>query len=156
MTEGAFQFLCLEVGGRRFAFDIRVVGEILTPRPLVPVPGSPPELRGVFNLRGELVPVVDLHRILGQPGPPEEGEEAKLLVLRCRGRTFAVGVDRLGEVETVSPEGLEPIPGVEDPARGLVVAMFRRRDAAEDVVLVIRAGAVLPGPAGEEVVHGPL
>ncbi|RMG95630.1 MAG: chemotaxis protein CheW [Candidatus Dadabacteria bacterium] len=156
MTEGALQFLCVVVGGRWFAFDIRVVREILPPRPLVPVPGAPPELRGVFNLRGELVPVADLHRILGEAGPPEEGEEAKLLVVRCRGRTFAVGVDRLGEVETVPPEGLEPIPGVEDPARGLVVAMFRRRAAADDVVLVIRAGAVLPDPVDEEVIHGAL
>ncbi|WP_025321131.1 chemotaxis protein CheW [Deferrisoma camini] len=153
MSEGRLEFLCFDVGRRRFAVDIRVVREILRPRPLTRVPGAPPTLRGVFNLRGELIPVADVHRILGEVPPPRAGEEAKLLVVHPGGRPFGIEVDRLAEVESVPLDALAPVPGSEEPGASLVVAMFRRTDAAEDVVLVLRAGALLPEPVVKEVTH---
>ena len=54
--------------GRRFALSTTIAKEILEARPFTPVPYAPPELLGAFNLRGEVVPLVNLDRFLGVNG----------------------------------------------------------------------------------------
>ncbi len=145
--DGALELLCFGVGARRFAVDIQVVREILRPRPVTPVPGAPEGVRGVFNLRGELVPVVDTHRLLGEAVPPEPPADAKFVVLRAGGGTFAVPVDRLYDVVSVPLDQVVPAPGGEDPERAVVVGMFRREGDEEgaQVVLLLRAGRLFAG-----------
>ncbi len=152
MTGPGLKALCFLVGGRVFAADIRVIREILQPRPLTPVPGAPPGVLGVFNLRGELVPVVDSHGLLGEAGPGRAADP-KLVVVRAGGRTFGLPVDRLFDVVEVPLEAVAPVPGAEDPERALVVGMFRRPEGIPfdaDLVLLLRTGALLQGPADQE------
>ncbi len=148
--DGSLELLCFGVGARRFAVDIQVVREILRPRPVTPVPGAPAGVQGVFNLRGELVPVVDTHRLLGEPAPSETPADAKFVVVRAGGSTFAVPVDRLFDVVSVPLDQVVPAPGGEDPERAVVVGMFRLGGDEEGnpVVLLLRAGRLFAGGRG--------
>jgi chemotaxis signal transduction protein len=94
---------CLFVrGGRRFALSTTVAKEILEARPFTPVPYAPPELLGAFNLRGEVIPLVNLDRFLEvEERAPARGDT---LVLLCQGElTMAAVVDQVLIVKHVSP-----------------------------------------------------
>jgi chemotaxis signal transduction protein len=119
--------------GRRFALSTLVAREILEARPFTPVPYAPPELLGAFNVRGEIVPLVNLDRFLGvEERPPARGDT---LLMLCQGElTMAAVVDQVVVVKHVSPWEIRRArldPSITNPlVRGLV-----GRDAEETMVL---------------------
>lgn len=119
--------------GRRFALSTLVAREILESRPFTPVPYAPPELLGAFNVRGEIVPLVNLDRFLGvEERPPARGDT---LLMLCQGElTMAAVVDQVVVVKHVSPWEIRRAkldPSITNPlVRGLV-----GRDAEETMVL---------------------
>ena len=64
MSANSLEVLCFRVGERVFAVDIMGIREILRSHTITPVPNAPDSVAGVLNLRGELVPVVNLHHAL--------------------------------------------------------------------------------------------
>lgn len=120
-------------GGRRFALSTTIAKEILEARPFTPVPYAPPELLGAFNLRGEVIPLVNLDRFLEvEERAPARGDT---LVLLCQGElTMAAVVDHVVVVKHVSPWEIRRArldPSITNPmVRGLV-----GRDAEQAMVL---------------------
>src|SRR4051812_50129992 len=64
------QALLLPVGEDLYALELTTVREVVPDPELTPLPGAPPALLGVFNLRGEVVPAFDVARLLGLPPAP--------------------------------------------------------------------------------------
>jgi chemotaxis signal transduction protein len=100
------------LGERCFALDTRLVAEVVTIEDRIPVPLAPAAVRGIFNLRGEPVPLVSLAQVLGI----NTGEHADNLAIVLRSTDLVVGLiaDRM---EAVIPEGrgrLTPPAGSED------------------------------------------
>lgn len=154
------QVLCFLVGGRTFAIDIMGIREILRNQRLTPVPRTPAHVAGVLNLRGLMIPVVDVHELLiGGPNPLSR-DEMKWVVVQARGNTAGLLVDQVLDVVNVRPEGLTPVPGgfgltgSRDP-EPLVLATFRRaEDRDGDVAVLLRLPLLLDGAthrAPEEV-----
>ena len=132
------QLLCFQLGSRVFALDIMGIREILRNQKFTPVPRTPSHIAGVVNLRGQLIPVVHLRRIL-LPGDGETlPEDPKLIVVKARGKTAGLLVDQVLDVIPVPVEALAPVPGTVRGDRSVVMAAFRRAggDDSEVVVLV--------------------
>jgi len=107
------QLCTFRVSGEDFAIDIMRVLEIIPPAPLTPVPEAPAHVAGVFRLRGDVVPVIDLHRRLGlTPGPPTR--RAKFVVVRVGSRLLGLKVDEVCEVLRLARDELRPAPAVID------------------------------------------
>lgn len=146
------QVLCFLVGGRIFAIDIMGIREILRNQRFTPVPHTPDNVAGVLNLRGEMIPVVDVHGVLlGRPNPVA-GENLKLVVAHARGKTTGLLVDQLLDVVTVPPESLSPVPGGYDDADAtrsepIVLATFRRGDLGDGEIVVLLRLALLADEA---------
>lgn len=85
------QALVFAVGPERFALPLTQVREVIATQPVTSLPGSPGWLVGLTNLRGELVPVVDLTRLLDLP--PSDTEPAHLVVVETDGGTAGVTAD---------------------------------------------------------------
>lgn len=81
--------------GTRFILSTTLVSEISKPRPLTPVPYSSPSLRGIFNLRGAIVPLYDLDRKVEEEdeGLPKNGNTSRFLILSDSNRTLALLAD---------------------------------------------------------------
>lgn len=91
-----------------YAVDLRHILEVLPIESITPIPGMPPVVIGMTNVRGSVVPIVDLRLLLGLPQPellPPFG-----VVLRHEEYQLAVLVDRSPEIRTVLPEQFEPAP----------------------------------------------
>lgn len=105
------QVVVFELGGEAFAFPIAQVREILrlTSLGLVQIPNAPRYCLGVVNLRGHIVPVVDMSRRFGL-GSDETQRSSRLLVLDVRSLTFGVIVSAVDEVAKVKSADIEPLP----------------------------------------------
>ena len=92
-----------------FALPVRHVQEILRVTKLTRVPHSPFPVRGVTNLRGYVLPVVDLRVRLGL-APVEPGPGARIMVVQSRGRLIGLLVDAVEDVVEIDRLAVEPAP----------------------------------------------
>jgi purine-binding chemotaxis protein CheW len=103
------QLCTFRVSGEDFAIDIMRVREVIPPAPLTAVPSAPAHVAGVFRLRNDVIPVIDLARRLGlAPGAPSR--RAKFIVVRVAGRLLGLQVDEVREVVRLPREALRPAP----------------------------------------------
>lgn len=106
--------VCLiTLGGEVFAVDLRNVREVFEVESLTPVPGMPSILAGVANLRGVVIPVVDLRPLLGVSGG---GKLDFAVVLRHGPHQVGVLVEQVPQIRTVQQEDFLPAPMQTDQA----------------------------------------
>lgn len=105
------QLVTFEVASEEFAVDILAVQEINRMLVLTRVPQSPPEVEGVINLRGKIIPVLDLRKRFGLPCV-EHSEHSRIIVVEVHGRVLGFIVDRVHEVLRVPSSIVEPAPGM--------------------------------------------
>jgi purine-binding chemotaxis protein CheW len=112
-TDAAAQFLTFTLGDEVFAMDIRTVREIIQHGPMTTVPLMPDFVRGVINLRGAVVPVIDLQARFGRP-PADIGKKTCIVIFDTlrEGERVELGllVDAVSEVIDIAPDAIEPPP----------------------------------------------
>lgn len=90
-----------------YGLDIGVVQEIIAWQPVTRVPRAPADVEGIINLRGHIIPVVDLRRRFGlEPAAP--GREARIVVAELGERVVGLRVDGVSEVLRVPAGAIEP------------------------------------------------
>jgi len=107
------QFLTFTLGEEVFAMDIRTVREIIQVGPMTTVPLMPGFVRGVINLRGAVVPVIDLQSRFGRPRATVGKKTCIVIFDAIRdGERVELGllVDAVSEVIDITPEQIEPPP----------------------------------------------
>ena len=106
-------------GASTFALSTRFAREVLDPRPFTPVPLAPDALVGAFNLRGEVIPLVRLDRLLGVEERTFERSDA-LLVIGHGDLTLAAVVDRVEEIRHIAPWEVQRLASPERESNPLV------------------------------------
>ncbi len=107
------QYLTFALGKEVFAMDIRTVREIIQHGSMTNVPLMPVFVRGVMNLRGSVVPVIDLHARFGRP-PADVGKKTCIVIFDAMrdGERVELGlmVDAVSEVIDIAASQIEPPP----------------------------------------------
>ena len=128
--------VCLiSLAAELYAVDLRNVREVFEVESVTPVPGMPPALVGVTNLRGVVIPLVDLRVVLGLTvtGPPPR----LAVVIRHGTRQVGVLVERVPEIRNVQHDQLVPTPHDESSkSRPVVSAVLRLEDRVGDMLQV--------------------
>ncbi|MDR3496554.1 MAG: chemotaxis protein CheW [Ancalomicrobiaceae bacterium] len=101
----ARQFVIFHIQGERFAVSLSEVQEIIRVPGIVQVPFSPPSLEGLANLRGNVLPVINLRKAFGFPLILHD--DATRVVVLDHGRPIGLIVDRMANVVTVDAERIE-------------------------------------------------
>jgi len=105
------EFITFEIGDRRLGIDIMAIREIRAWSPATPLPNSPPHVRGVVNLRGVVLPVLDLSQRLGW-GATEPSGRHVIIVVRIGEQLQGIIVDAVSDIVTLGPDQLQPVPDV--------------------------------------------
>ncbi len=105
------RLVSFKVGSEQFAVDILRVQEINRMMELTQVPQCPEGVRGVINLRGRIVPVLDLRTRLGIDAS-EESESSRIVVVEVQGSTVGFIVDAVHQVLQIDPRIIEPTPQI--------------------------------------------
>ncbi|RTL46377.1 MAG: chemotaxis protein CheW [Burkholderiales bacterium] len=107
------QFLSFTLANEAYAIDIVTVREIIQPSAMTPVPLMPDFMRGVINLRGAVVPVIDLQARFGR-GPASTSKKTCIVIVDTvrEGERVELGlmVDAVSEVISLDPAQIEPAP----------------------------------------------
>ncbi len=111
LGDQSVEFIAFHLGGQRFCIDIMSVREIRGWIPATPLPHAPDFLRGVINLRGAALPVVDLAARLGFPVGEPTPRHA-VIVVQLQGQIVGLLVDSVSDILNVSPSAIQPTPDV--------------------------------------------
>jgi len=146
----ALRVVCFELRGQELAIPIGDVRETVPMQPITRVFLTPACLAGVFSLRGEIVPALDLAVLLGLPRT-ELGDDSRIVVISHAAGTAGIVVDRMRELRTLT-EALEPPPANVSPSVASLLAGIAATDTGS--VRVLDAGAVLTVEALRAIASG--
>lgn len=120
------------VGVALYAIDILRIKEIIRPLKLTAVPNSPIFIEGVVNLRGVVIPVIDLRKRFAVG--VVDGRKTRMIICTVFRRLFAFVVDEVVEVQSYVREELQPAPKfVQGQETDIFLGVARR---ADDLVMI--------------------
>ncbi len=103
------QWATFFLANEQFAVPVEDVQEVLLSQPLTPVPLAAEQIVGLLNLRGAIMPAIDLRTRLNFERVPAS-ENQKLLVLKTSEGLVSIVVDEIGDVFELAGEGWRPVP----------------------------------------------
>jgi purine-binding chemotaxis protein CheW len=103
------QLVSFNLGAEEFGMDISAVQEIVRMPEITKVPRSPDFVEGVVNLRGKIIPVVDLRKRF-RVSVTEPTKSTRIIVVTLVGRTVGMIVDAVSEVLRLDAASIEPTP----------------------------------------------
>lgn len=135
------EYLTFRLGGEEYGLDILRVQEIRSYEPPTRIANAPSFVKGVVNLRGVIVPIVDLRLKLGCD-VAEYNDVTVVIVLNVRGRVVGAVVDSVSDVLELTDEHIKPAPelsGSVDPGFITGIGSIRQgqADDAEERMLIL-------------------
>jgi len=138
------QYLAFTLGGETFAMDIRSIREVIQFGGITEVPLMPPFIRGVINLRGSVVPVIDLFVRFGRPACAVAHRTCIVILELTQGENTAelgVMVDNVSEVLSIGTSEVEPAPSFGSDIRAEFIAGVAK--VGERFVILLDVNRVL-------------
>lgn len=106
---GGNEYLTFTLGPEEYGMDILKVQEIRGYDAVTTIVNAPPFIKGVINLRGAIVPIVDM-RIKFNLGQPSYNEFTVVIILNILGRVVGMVVDGVSDVITLNDDQIKPAP----------------------------------------------
>lgn len=107
VAAGRSDFLAFRIGADEYAINVLEVQEIRSYEPATRIACTPPFIKGVVNLRGAIVPIVDLRLKLGSEGVLYDSLTV-VIVLNMRGRVVGAVVDSVSDVVALASDSIKP------------------------------------------------
>ena len=111
VREQTREVLVFVLGGEEYGVDILKVQEIRGYEKVTPIPSAPAYLKGVVNLRGIIVPVIDMRIKFGLADPRYDSFTV-VIILRVGGRIIGVVVDAVSDVVQLAPSDVKAAPAL--------------------------------------------
>lgn len=127
------KYLTFRLAGEDYAIAISRVVEIVGILPVTEVPDMPSYVRGVMNLRGQVIPAIDVRLRFGLEGR-EYDPRTCVIVVSVEGTTAGLIVDSVSEVTTILPKAISPPPSIE---QGRTSRFVRGLGRVEDSVKIV-------------------
>ncbi len=127
------QLVTFEIGREEFGLDILSVQEIDRITGITELPQVPEYIEGIINLRGKIVPVMNLRKRLGMEEKSDD-QNTRIIVARVDGKTTGFKVDAVKEVLRIFSDCFEPPP---DIVAGLRSDFFKSIAKLEDRLLIL-------------------
>lgn len=105
------QLVTFRLGAEEFGVDIHALQEIIRMQTITRVPKAPPFVEGVINLRGQVIPVIDLRKRIGMPAATHD-KSTRIMVVQLTRKTVGFVVDAVGEVKRIPSRTVEPPPPI--------------------------------------------
>ncbi len=138
------KLIIVEIGGQQFAMDIMVVREIRGWTASTPLPHAPDYVHGMINLRGVVLPVVDLGLRLGQAATPPDGASV-VVVAHIQDRPVGLRVNAVCDILTVTENMIQAPPDIGAGQAKDFVAGIITTDVG--IVTLLSLAQVLPSEA---------
>ncbi len=139
------RWLTFPMDRESYGQELRYVTQIIGMQQITAMPEMPRYMRGIINLRGRIVPVIDVRLRFGKP-EKSYGDRTCIIIIDLGGRQVGLVTDGISEVVTLAEEDVEPPPAFNTASRGLIKGLGK---TASSVVLLLDCPRLLDedGPA---------
>lgn len=146
ISEGNRELIAFRIGEQEFCVNIMSVREIRGWTPATPLPHAPPHVLGVINLRGAVLPIVDLSARLGMK-PSQPTVRHVIIVTQAKTQVVGLLVEAVSDILTITGDNIQPVPEVSSDlekqyARG-ILAIDKR------MICMIELDALFPEQESE-------
>ena len=162
--KGTAQFVGFQLAGQEYAFRIEQIQEIVILEQVTSIPQVPEYVEGVSNLRGTIIPIINLRKLFGIDAKPHD-DDARTIVVNVGQRTMGCIVDSVAQVMRIAGDNIQPAPELVATEGTAYVKGFAKLDQRLIILLDIdellepekldavhqaaRQGAALSGLAGD-------
>jgi purine-binding chemotaxis protein CheW len=133
-TNKKSQFVAFMLDGQQYAFPILQIQEIVIPSPVTRTPNVPDFVEGVCNLRGVIVPVVHLRKLLDIP-PREDDHQTRTIIVNVGGKTLGCKVDTVSRILQVDDAEIHPAPATIQSNHAASILGFAKSD--NDLIILL-------------------
>jgi purine-binding chemotaxis protein CheW len=146
ISQGGRELIAFRIGDQEFTVNIMAVREIRGWTPATPMPHTPAYMMGVINLRGAVLPIVDLSARLGMK-PAEPSARHVIIVAQIRDKIVGLLVDAVSDILTITDDAIQPTPEVASDlersfARGIIAIESR-------MICLVELEAIFPESESE-------
>jgi len=128
------QLAVFRVGGEEYAIDIMRIMEIIRAQKVTRIPNAPPIVEGVINLRGKVVPILDMRKKFGADPAKADPKKVRAIILRLSGRMVGTLVDEVAEVIYMKAGQIESTP---DAVKGVETEYLKGVGKVGDRLIVV-------------------
>lgn len=108
---GAHQFMTFKSGSECYGIELKYVNEIMGIQPITEIPEVEDYIKGLINLRGKIVPVIDV-RIRFKQAPFEYNDRTCIIIVDVKNTVIGLIVETIADVVTIKDEDIEPPPAL--------------------------------------------
>ena len=145
-TAAARELIAFRIGEQEFCVDIMAVREIRGWTPATPLPRAPGYMKGVINLRGAVLPIIDLGARFGLR-TSEPSERHVIMVAHVGGRMVGLLVDAVSDIIQLTDEAVQPTPDVaSEQVKAFVKGIFAIDGR---MISLIELDRIIPEPEAE-------
>jgi purine-binding chemotaxis protein CheW len=134
------QLVVFDLAGEHYGVNIATVESIIKMQPITAVPHTLSFIQGVTNLRGAVLPVIDLRKRFGLPAR-EDSKDTRIVVVEMNGETVGMVVDAVTEVLRVPGENVEPPPSLVTTADSIFITGIAK--VGERLIILLDLNQVL-------------
>lgn len=127
------KFLTFALGDELYGIDIMFVTEIVGIQPITQVPEMPDFVKGIINLRGKIIPVMDA-RLKFKKDPKDYNDRTCIIVIDVQELSIGIIVDAVSEVLNINDENIVPPPAMRSGGRKYIKNVGKNDD---DVILLL-------------------
>ncbi len=133
------RFLAFSLGAEAYAVPLAKVREVIALGEITPIPHTPPHLKGVMNLRGQVISIVDLRTRLRMK-PVEKSSETAVIILDLHPQSLGMIVDSVNSVLALGSDKISPPPDVESSLQADFIQGVARIDNGLVLIMDIEKG----------------
>ncbi len=108
-SDTSLQLVTFQLGSEKYGINIMDVKEIVNYEEIRGIPNAPIFIEGIYNLRGDIIPIISLHRRFHLQRP-EDIDEDSLLIITIDGMELGIIIDRVLRVISIKAEEIQPPP----------------------------------------------
>lgn len=143
------RFLTFEVGNEIYGIEILYVTEIVSMQKVTEVPDVPDYIKGVINLRGQVIPVIDV-RARFKLEPKEYDDRTCAIVVNVDSAVIGLIVDAVDEVMNIPEENISPPPSISESQSCQFINGMGRTDGS--VIILLSVSRLLNDDITEEII----
>ncbi len=143
--DNEIQLVVFKLGREEYGVSILQVQEIKRMMDITRVPHSPDYIKGVINLRGSVLPVIDLKKRLDLP-PADYNDDTRIIIVKVEELVVGLIVDAVSEVSTIASDNIEPPTSVTTGASAQYIQGVGKQD---DKLLILLNLPAIVGSAAE-------
>lgn len=136
-TENQLQLVTFQLGNEKYGIDIMEVKEIVRNQEVRPIPNAPAWVQGLLNLRGRIIPIIDLHerfQLTRLSVEDDESDPGGIIVITAGGRELGIVIDKIIRVKTIDFSDMQAPPQM---MSGIGTEYIQSVVNAEDGYLII-------------------